>query len=238
LLPDGGSLFGGGPASGVCTADCTADARTCEGFESAVCVDTSAPSTSPGNSALCLESCDFGSAGDQSKCHGRDDVACELLSSGEAGFCRPVCTVDSDCGTLGCDRRQGVCRDASLVVANTGFAATCNPEAAEPGCSGLCLELADDFAACSHRCVFGTSFDCAQSSGEQPAACVFVSPGASLGDIGFCAELCDCNDECTSETFVCRPFDDETLETVFGYLGACGAATDSGGASVEGIPCP
>lgn len=234
LGPTGAKLFGGGAPSGVCVADCTEDASACDAFRGAACIDTSPVADGPGTTRLCLERCEFAGADLEQKCHRRVDVACEELegSDGE-GFCRPLCSVDAECGDRRCDRRLGVCRSAELVTPDTRFGSECDAEAEEPGCVGVCLELDDALAVCSHRCVFGSADDCAALGEDQPSACQFVSPGGTIGDIGYCGELCDCNDECTAPSAICAAFADATLENVFGHLGSCAPA----GAAGEGLPC-
>ncbi|MBN1609380.1 MAG: hypothetical protein JW940_22305 [Polyangiaceae bacterium] len=134
---------------------------------------------------------------------------------------------DSECGELRCDRLQGVCRPAEVVTPDLHFGADCDASAEEPECSGLCLELNEQYAVCSHRCTFGDASDCADGGSKLPSACVLVSPGAALGDVGYCAELCDCNDDCASEAAICTAFHDEVLEDTFGYQGAPARVTQA-----------
>ena len=47
--------------------------------------------------------------------------------------------------------------------------------------------------------------------------------GGAIADVGYCAELCDCNADCIEPTFVCDTFDDEPLERAFGRKGVCTA---------------
>jgi hypothetical protein len=235
LTADDHELFGGGAPHGVCTADCSKDADACDAFDQAVCVDTTAAGGS--ERALCLEACDFGDPEAlESKCHGRLDVACEELD--DTSFCRPLCMTDADCGVLGCDRLDGVCRSAELVTPDLHFGTECDADAEEPGCSGLCLELDAQYAICSHRCTFGDASDCAAAGSKLPSACVLVSPGGTLGDVGYCAELCDCNDDCASAAGICASFDDEVLEDTFGYLGSCTSAFEDSDSPNKGLPCP
>jgi hypothetical protein len=88
-------VLGGGPAGGLCTADCTANEDACKSLASgALCVDVA---IHPGaaHKAYCVEACEAGppieegffGKFDPKKCHGRQDVACEELVAGLA--CMP-----------------------------------------------------------------------------------------------------------------------------------------------------
>jgi hypothetical protein len=89
-------------------------------------------------------------------------------------------------------------------------------------CDGLCVQLNDKSAVCSHPCVFGETSECAPSSGGlRRGGCLFVTEHGTIGDLGYCGELCDCNDDCIEPTFVCDAFDNADLERAFGRKGAC-----------------
>jgi hypothetical protein len=91
-------------------------------------------------------------------------------------------------------------------------------------CSGLCVDLGDAASVCSHRCVFGDTAECAPVSGAaRRGGCLYVTPGGTVGDLGYCAEVCDCNDQCSEPTSVCDAFGDATLEAAFGRKGVCTA---------------
>ncbi len=97
-----------------------------------------------------------------------------------------------------------------------------SPAAGLTGCEALCIELNDVASSCSRRCVFGSTEECAPASGGlRRGACMFVTPGGSIGDLGYCAELCDCSDDCIDPTFACDALDDSALELALGRKGVC-----------------
>ncbi len=222
-------FFGGGIPSGMCVAECSEDASRCEDFQHAVCVDTA--SEDGGAEAYCFPACAYGVV-DADKCGQRTNIACDSLSLGEdAGFCRPFCLSDEDCPGRACDRRLGVCMETSVV--DDDFGLPCSPDENETGCTGLCVSLSDDYAVCSHACVFGTIDSCS-SAGPTSALCAFAAPGGSIGDLGYCGELCDCNDDCSHPKSVCDPFTEATRE-LLGRAGVC--APSSGAEGVQGVDC-
>lgn len=226
-------LFGGAPPVGTCAADCEGS-EDCERFAQAVCVPAG-----PDGEGLCLEGCQLGESS-ASKCHGRAHVACSPLedsASGEQGYCRPLCAIDADCEQGGCDPATGSCiaeprRDPDFglrcAVGNDGDAdggiepdAGTRPGQSVGACTGACVELNDAPSLCSRRCMFGAAGECAPTSGGlRRGACLFVTPGGSIDDLGYCAELCDCNDDCIEPTFICDELP-ETLRSVFGRAGVC-----------------
>lgn len=219
--PDATTFLGGGIARGACLVDCTDDYATCDAFEDAVCVDTS-PAGDEGTSALCFAGCLFG-GGEAATCDGRGDVACESLDDGE-GFCRPMCRSDADCGAeRRCDLRLGVCVPDPTEVTELALGAVCSTAGAgEPvaaDCAGVCLGSEGMDGLCTTRCKFGTVEPC--SAADTLSACLFTSPGGSLGDVGYCAKLCDCDDDCPGPGTACAPLDDATLAEIFGALGVC-----------------
>jgi hypothetical protein len=237
LAGNANMLFGGSSAAGICTAECTEGAGSvCHAFESAVCVDVTSPpmaepdgGTPEPSRALCFEQCTVGD-GEETKCHGVPKVACDALEQGGAGgsstdgYCRPICVVDSDCALGHCDRRYGVCRDVP-TTRTLPLGSPCDPRGEDNKCEGLCLILSEAVGICSHRCEFGATAECKDpDASEQLSACLFVTPGGTLEDVGFCAPLCDGDAECAAPLNRCEPFGDEVLEDVFGRGGAC--ATD------------
>lgn len=248
-----GVFFDGAPAAGTCVADCSSNRGQCDAFENAVCIDVerrmephpevldedagieqdagAAPSR-----ALCFERCEVGGAS-AGKCHELPQLACEPLSNaqGRAGFCRPVCSRDLDCGEeLFCDRRTGACVDG-LTTSGGALGTPC--EAGQGSdCEGLCVDVNEARSLCSHRCVFGSANVCASSTPSRKAGgCLTVTPGGGIGDVGFCIALCDCPGDCPDETAVCDPFEDEALERTFGALGTC---IDPKLALHEPLSCP
>jgi hypothetical protein len=164
---------------------------------------------------------------------------CATDSDCPSGYCDPVhaaCvpqlrldrTLGRQCGAAESDG-GGAADSANKDGAADGAAeADADGAAAEGGqgllCDGLCVRLDDATSVCSHRCVFGEMTECAASSGGlRRGGCVFASVGGGIGDVGYCAELCDCSDDCIEPTFVCDAFDDAGLEAAFGRKGVCTA---------------
>lgn len=237
LGPDSTRFFGGAPPVGVCAAECTGQPAACDAFADAVCVtvekaperldadagvdDDAGAAASADPPALCFEGCALGTGADP-KCHGLDHVGCELLSEGSSsdGFCRPLCTTDDDCSDRSCDRRSGACVESPAVPDPT-FGRQCDPDGGALECDGLCVDLTDDYAVCSHRCVFGEPGDCTGAPSAPRGGCLFSSEGGSIADVGFCGELCDCPEQCSASGAVCDGFTDEELVRVFGRKGVC-----------------
>jgi len=237
--------LGGAPPHGLCVADCSLGAGRCDAFEDAVCVDATVAGAGLASddpdagadvdadaggvgldasvTALCFERCTLGTASSP-KCHDQPSVACERLAPGpaNAGYCRPLCTVDADCSTGRCDLLNGTCTPAGgASTRNLGRACT---EDTSDECGALCVSIDDAPALCSHRCVFGSPADCAPSGAPgRYAGCVLTSRGGGIGDVGYCAQLCDCPDDCGSPTQVCDPFQDDVLESTLGRSGTCTA---------------
>jgi len=172
-------------------------------------------------SALCLPRCEVGT-NSASKC-GSGQIACERLGQQSSqGYCRPICTIDADCSTGQCDLKHGVC---VAGAPNEGFpmGRACDP-LDDPAdlCAGLCLQIEGAPSMCSHRCVFGSSNECAMGDEEgRQGACVLTTPGGGIGDIGYCAPLCSCPEDCLDPSHVCDPFEDDVLERALGRPGVC-----------------
>jgi hypothetical protein len=184
-------LWGGGPANGYCTMDCSgslvsdsaADPCTPIG---GICVVASL--TSPPTRAYCVKKCtpgpamgsgDFGKF-DPNKCHGRKDVACTPFQDEQgnpvASGCLPNCTDDSQCAAAGkkCDPSSAVC----VTAPHTGlaFGSNCTQWAlsdgdAGTGCAGLCLGV----------------IKCPDASASDPNyAAFFCTQSCVLGDFNSC----------------------------------------------------
>lgn len=143
-----------------------------------------------------------------------------------------------------CDRLNSVC--VGTKREGNGLGEPCDPENEVTACEGQCVTV-NGLNQCSHRCAFGASSDCQGTSGDagssQAGLCVFPEATGSIGDVGFCGQLCNCNDECTHPDAVCDPFIDEEIMRLVDAAGTCvsalveGSAGD-GGMSREGILCP
>ena len=239
LLSKHDALFGGGPPDGVCTATCTDAADICDMYKSAICVDTSYSTLSPAKvgstqvdgglgdedggvgqeptpMALCLPKC---SVGGGVTCEG-EHVGCEALDPPLTdGYCRPLCTVNSDCPKGSCDPKRSVCVSDTLSDPSD-IGTSCKPDSAS--CAGECIDLGDSFGTCAQRCVFGSASDCAPALDRLPGgACLIISPSGGVGDVGHCGQLCDCADDCAHAQAVCDPFNDATLERTLGRKGTC-----------------
>jgi hypothetical protein len=235
VQPSGADLAGGGPPHGICAADCSSNEDICREFSGATCVHLALPvrldggtardgtpaDAGAGRSSLCFEQCTVGS-GASTKCHAAPSVACEPLSGGSSGaFCRPACSTNRDCPERACNLRTGVCTDEVAGVDST-LGMACDARVTSNDCDGLCVSLDSSHGVCSHRCIFGDSADCAGTDGIVHAGgCVLSTPGGDIGDVGYCAQLCDCPGDCRDPDFVCDPFEDRTLETAFGRKGVC-----------------
>jgi len=221
LTERGSGLRGGGPPQGMCVADCSTDPRACEAFSQAVCVIFDGADA---GSAFCFPACKHGTAS-LAKCGGRADLACEKLEDeGELGFCRPFCQMNEECESGRCDRRNGVCVQAE--VGGDDFGRPCSLQGDLEPCSGICVAMeGTDLAFCSHRCVYGSAAPCGPLAGA-PGLCALSADGGSLGDVGYCAELCDCSEQCTHPDLHCDAFSSAAVRDRLGKAGVCAVATE------------
>ena len=170
---------------------------------------------------------------------------CSINADCPSGACDPVrgvcvssAVADTTFGlrcSAGGDAGGGPTLDASLEAATSDGAAADVPADAADGaassdagaaapkaCGDVCVQLDSTSDVCSRRCVFGSTDECGPSSGGlRRGACLFVTKGGSIGDLGYCGELCDCNDDCIEPTFVCDAFSSTDLSTTFGRKGVC-----------------
>jgi hypothetical protein len=206
----------------------------CESFADAACVAFDVSAT---QRAYCFSTCRHGTP-ELRKCGNRTDTACEKLESEqELGFCRPFCTSDEDCGERRCDRRHGVCTEALPESADFGrpcsTATAGADEAEEANCSGICVLLdGSDIAVCSHRCIYGDIKSCTGSK-EAPSLCALAAGNGSVGDVGYCAELCDSSEQCQHPDVCCDPFSSQTVRDLVGRAGVCAATTGGDTGAVE-----
>jgi hypothetical protein len=237
LTSTSSDLAGAGPPNGYCAGDCTEGIEACAALDpSSVCVRFE---TGAGTAAFCLERCRVGGA--QVKCHNRPDVACDdaggPVPAGGEGFCRPTCRGDVDCGVRRCDLGSGFCVDEPLPAGALPIGSPCNPAATTESCNGACFPLTNDPSGpgmCGGLCTLG-----AVGCGEEPnTACLFALSDANpgRGDLGLCGQLCNCDDDCTANQRVCRPFPADEAQAA-GFLGYCGGAVDPSGAATDHLAC-
>jgi hypothetical protein len=149
--------------------------------------------------------------------------------------CQPNCASDEDCGDAFCNIGTGFCQTTQKTGLPVGSACTpakAGSTAADP-CSGMCIgDSAGTFSLCSGICTFGVLGGCGwNGTGKADAGCLFVPryvKGApDAGDLGYCGQLCDCNDDCLNPTAKCLSFAAVGLsdyETAYGRKGYCGTA--------------
>ena len=229
------AIDGQGPAKGICTADCSTDASVCAGFEpESVCQAISVGK--PGGAAYCFAGCSLGEPGfGADKCRGRSDLACSETAAGSGqGYCRPACQNDPHCGSRFCDLSTGLCGDAK----RTGDAVGAYCDANQPSCAGACLPHGG-YSECSGACTLG-AVGCGENRDDGPpydAFCLLEPSSLSaLGDLGYCAKLCDCDGECGRPDAVCQPLAAQQRSET-GRKGSCASTTFVGGSVRPGIPC-
>jgi hypothetical protein len=142
---------------------------------------------------LCLEPCTHGD-GDESKCHGRREMACTkdvyTIDAYAADVCMPTCNDDDECnGARVCDRRLALC--ATEQSGGDGPAqAFCGDGGTE--CRGECDDVVT-VSICLERCVLGAVVSCRQpANSDVEARCLNPTPRAgSHGDLATCARQCE-----------------------------------------------
>lgn len=228
----------GGPANGVCTADCSTNTDACAAVDkNSICVTFN----TSGSVAFCLETCTLGTpARGELKCLGRTDMGCADTGFGDgSGFCSPTCRGDFDCNGRVCDLSNGLCTDATKIVGTKPIGSPCDPNSATEVCKGgFCLTMPGGGGMCSGFCTLGTA-----GCGEDPTAmrldayCLFTfDPNLTdVGDQGFCGQLCDCDADCRLTGSVCAP--DQSLQAGSGRSGYCTPKATTDGSTVAGTPC-
>jgi hypothetical protein len=232
------ALDGEGPAGGICVAECARDASVCEKLDAdATCVvlDDRGTSSVLDDTAFCLPRCKLGDAASgEEKCRGRVDLVCSEAAAGSGqGYCRPACRSDRDCGSRLCNLRTGLCGDAPPSGDPIGSA--CNPE--ESHCAGGCIDHGSNWAECSGVCRLNTP-GCGQTSSRPPYDYwCYLDPSnvGGDGDLGYCAHVCDCDDDCGRDDAVCEP--SGSLESDTGRAGVCASKTYASGGARPHVPC-
>jgi hypothetical protein len=208
----------GGPSGGLCTTRCDVRSDACSPAENSTeCIELA-----PGK-RYCLPSCTPGGAGPAlgEKCLGRLDLACSPpREAGQTGFCLPTCGGDFECEGRTCDLGSGACVDQT--PAGIGMGGDC----AVGACGNGTCEPLGIFQACTGFCTVGTvgcGFD-PLSKGRLDSSCLIAAASSgSQADVGLCAQLCDCNDDCRHPRFVCAegPPGNPASLSVRGHRGAC-----------------
>jgi hypothetical protein len=160
----------------------------------------------------------------------------ELCSSGTCHVvfpgCLPSCRGDIDCGAgLYCDQSflSGVCVKKKPTGKRLGEPCLV-PGAHEPAerdeCLGFCQP--DQPGATTGHC--GASCPllggCAWDAGSErfDGACVYLNTwtsSAAAGDLGYCAQACDCSAQCDDGALMCTLFGDDALPSNFNGDGLC-----------------
>lgn len=200
MKPTDSALWGGGPARGYCTADCTAFVKNpslpspcvplggiCSVFDDVT------------KESYCNQLCEVGE--DIDKCHNRGDSICFTLDPNEAvgeGWCRPYCQSDADCGSgRACDFSMGVCMAPGSQKTGAPVGTSCT---AHEQCAGFCYELVGGESMCSAPCAYYNATSCNPDGaigGINPAsACLLGWEQTQFGDYGVCTPLCDEDADC------------------------------------------
>jgi hypothetical protein len=255
---DSGMFDGEGPAKGMCTTDCSNDGEVCAQFRGA---NAPAPICVPLQSGMsfCFEGCEP-SAGelavDPNKCHGRPEMACAGIGSGEGwlSVCVPQCNADSDCGGgIFCNPRTGGCSTTQVTGAPVGSAcAAPNGDAGPSECRGSCQAVMQGDVgpftyACTERCTIGIGMGCGWQglgSSVAPGACLLLLAGVELpfahGNLGACAQLCDDDCDCSNPDLVCNAWTGAQAQANKDYYqrnGFCIAPLPEDGGASTGITC-
>lgn len=223
----GGSGMGGdgmgGDVSQPLLCDFGEDAMKCEARADLACTPAGTPT---GVDCSRDEDCQSGELCFEK----RGDEATSGVCLALFGTCNPVCGGDFDC-TEGehCDPKSGAC--SGTAPSGSSFGETCDSDL---DCRGLCVEVNSDVSECEEYCRVGAKSGCGketlQSSGVACAFFAYDLSGAELpqgdGDVGVCAELCSCNDDCPgAQLCLNQPTD--------GHAGICAGGIEE----EESIPC-
>ncbi len=236
--PPPGGAASGGPQGGYCSARCTTNTDCTSLDELSAC-----------NNALgiCMSVCLPGPGNPAAKCGSERAQAClPIPNNNGLGICIPRCTSDAACGPgRFCDTTLfGMCVDVQRP--GGGIGAGCTPETEVADCaSGLCVqyqnpanpgEIVGSF--CSANCTAGIVSGCGLdqgAAGARQGAC-FASQlqNGGVGDLGYCAPLCDVDADCAqaADGWVCELFPTPEAQAQVGRAGECvpGALSTGGGA--------
>lgn len=243
LTRDSKLVNGEGPSGGICLARCLPEHDFCKELDARsrciVLYDGGTASDKLDDVAYCLPGCELGTQpNDEDKCRGRIDLVCAEAPAGSGvGFCRPACRSDVDCGERHCDLGTGLCGDKAFTGGEIGDACS-GPQAST--CAGGCIDHGSSYSECSGVCRYGTP-GCGQEEQDAPLDYDYfcyldpTSSGAGEGDLGYCAKLCDCDDDCGRKDAVCEPR--SSLVDSSGRAGVCGSRTYANGDPRAHTPC-
>lgn len=236
-------MFGGGPANGYCSAQCTSNAECAEIDPASECV------VAEGAQGVCMRTC-FSLPGlfdpldpvlpplGENKCLTRPDLVClsevaqgvaMFTGSRQPGWCFPQCGSDEECPNRRCDLARGVCVDTPATGLELGARCTSGAECAGGICVAVNAEGTEAF--CSAPCVLGQPVGCGYGPSAQvrEGGCLGPRFGGftadeGIGDSGFCAELCDVDADCVqaaSRGWICNV--SSVNQRRFGRAGICGS---------------
>jgi hypothetical protein len=234
-------INGQGPSGGICLAKCIPEHDFCKGLDARskciVLYDGGTPSDKLDDVTYCLPGCETGTQPNElDKCRRRADLVCAEAPAGAGvGFCRPACRSDVDCGSRFCDLGTGLCGDQPQPGGEIG--SVCNQGSDSTVCAGGCIDLGSSHAECSGVCSYGTA-GCGQETEDGPLDYFcFHGPaaGSGEGDLGYCARLCDCDDDCERDDSVCEPRD--ALPESTRRAGVCSPTTYPNGDPRPNTPC-
>ncbi|HEX3596795.1 MAG TPA: hypothetical protein VHU80_16915 [Polyangiaceae bacterium] len=231
------AIKGEGPSAGMCLQQCRVEHSTCVSVDAtSQCIsldDAGTPDDPSDDLAYCLPGCKLGEQpATEDKCRGRADVVCtEYPSGANAGYCRPACRRDLDCAPRVCDLSTGLCADSPRSGAAIGE--NCSDNSA---CTGGCIDQGVSFSECSGVCSYDAD-GCNQGNNFpfDYFCSIAASAKAGSGDLGYCAKLCDCDDDCKRTDAVCEPHHD--LIARAGRQGMCASKLTDAGAPRAGIAC-
>jgi hypothetical protein len=240
VTADSTLIHGEGPSGGMCLARCLPDHDFCKALDAqsrcVVLYDGGTAADPSDDVAFCLPGCVLGTQPNElDKCRGRADLVCgEAAASSSTGSCRPACRSDVDCPGRACNLATGLCSDSPPAGAEIG--SDCGGKA-PAACSGGCIDHGGSYAECSGVCSYGKA-GCGQAESEFPLKYYcYLDPATASGegDLGYCAKVCNCDEDCERADAVCEPR--PTLAPKTGRSGICGSKTYSTGTPRKNTPC-
>jgi len=123
-------------------------------------------------------------------------------------------------------------------------------------CEGVCQDLEHSngqvfTSLCMEGCTHGATPACGWAgpgTGPAGAACLYADPvvakngGPSIGDLGRCGLLCDCNSQCKNPALTCVAWSGANaaqVQSFFGRAGYCGDPLGGDAGVNPGLPtCP